>query len=231
LRGRRGRWRDAVADLSKTVELRPDLYIAFRLLAAALLEEGDLEAYHHLCVQIRERFGGTDSEEIAASIAWTCLIVPSPDSMSVSNDSRLADMALKLYKGDWLLMNHQNCKALAEYRQGHFASAAEWASKALSQPEYCCDRRMVRTDPYRRVQASMLLAMSNYRLGQLDKARVALERGLDIAEAKLEKIESGDFGQYWVNWVYAHVLMREATALMQGGAKAGAASSPGKDPP
>ena len=139
--------------------------------------------------------------------------------MSVANDSRLADMALKLYKGDWLLISRQNCKALAEYRQGHFSSAAEWASKAMSQPEYCCDRRMVKPDPYKRVQASMLLAMSNYHLGQLDNARVALARGTEIAEAKLEKIESGDIGNYWVYWVYADVLMREAKALIEGGAK------------
>jgi len=237
LRGRRGRWRDAVADLSKVVELRPDNYTSFALLAAALLQGGDLEAYHRLCAQIRERFGGTDSEEIATVMARACLIVPSPDSKSVATDSRLADTGVRLYKGDWRLMSCQSCKALAEYRQRRFASSAEWALKALSQPEYCCDILMVKRDHYRRVEASMLLAMSNYQVHQPDEARAALRRGLEIADAKMAKIESGDLGLFWQDWVFVRVLMREARALIEGGARAGgetktSAPSPlRKDPP
>src|SRR5438046_2518714 len=60
LRGRMGRWREAAADLSKILELRPDDHQPFPNLAAALVEVGDLETYRRLCAQIRERFGGTD---------------------------------------------------------------------------------------------------------------------------------------------------------------------------
>jgi hypothetical protein len=61
----------------------------------------------------------------------------------------------------------------------------------------------------------MLLAMSNYQLRQLDQARAALRRGLEMAE-KLPKIESGDLGWFWDEWVFAQVLMREAKALIEG---------------
>ena len=83
----------------------------------------------------------------------------------------------------------------------------------------------------------MLLAMSNYQLGQLDEARAALRRGLEIADKKLLKIESGDLGWCWDEWVFAQVLMREAKALIEGGANAGTetkANDPSalrKDPP
>ena len=83
----------------------------------------------------------------------------------------------------------------------------------------------------------MVLAMSNYQLRQLDQARAALRRGLEIADTKLAKLESGDLGQNWPDWILAHVLMREAKALIEGGAKTGDeaktsdSSSVRKDPP
>ena len=67
----------------------------------------------------------------------------------------------------------------------------------------------------------MLLAMSNYQLHQLDAARAALKQGLEIADRKLPKLESGDLSLYWDEWVFAQVLMSEATALIEGGGKAG----------
>ena len=67
----------------------------------------------------------------------------------------------------------------------------------------------------------MLLAMANYQLHQLDEARAVLARGLEFANKKLPKLESGDLGSYWAEWVFAHALIREAKALIEGGAKAG----------
>src|SRR5207245_3365594 len=140
LRARMGRWGEAAADLSRVVELRPDFH-NFNYLAAVLAELGDLEAYRRLCAQIRERFGDTESPEIAFRMGWTCLLVPSSDPANLVTGSRLADVGVRNYKGDWHLLFYQGCKALAEYRQGHFASAGEWASKALSQRDnsICCD--------------------------------------------------------------------------------------------
>src|SRR5207249_7451988 len=138
--------REAAADLSKAVELRSDDWRSFTYLAAAVVEVGDLEAYRRLCAQIRERFGGTDSPGIASKMAVACLMVPSPEPADVVTGSRLADTGLRLYKGDRGLASRQRCKALAEYRQGQYANAAEWASKALSQPEYFSDRLASRNE-------------------------------------------------------------------------------------
>jgi hypothetical protein len=110
-------------------------------------------------------------------------------------------------------------QALAEYRQGRFVSAAEWASKALSQPEYRSDRELRRRAYCRRADATMVLAMANYQLHQLEEARAALRRGLEIVDKKLPKIESGDLGESWVEWVLAQALMPEAKALIEGGSK------------
>ena len=83
----------------------------------------------------------------------------------------------------------------------------------------------------------MVLAMSNYHLRQLDEAHAAMARGLAIADTKLPKVESGDLGYWWRDWVFADVLMREAKALIEGGTKTGDEPKPNnpsalrKDPP
>ena len=73
----------------------------------------------------------------------------------------------------------------------------------------------------RSVDVSMLLAMANYQLHQLEEGRAALRRGLEIADKKLPKLEISDLGECWDEWVFAHVLTREARALIEGAAKAG----------
>jgi hypothetical protein len=42
-----------------------------------------------------------------------------------------------------------------------------------------------------------------------------LGRGAEI-EQKLPKLESGDIGEGWVDWIIAHALMSEAKALIGG---------------
>jgi len=220
LRGWMGRWREAAADLSKALEVRSKVrsHPPFVGLAEAYVEAGDLEAYRSVCAQIRQRYSGANSAETASTAAWACLMIPSSDPEDLDADSRLAETGVSLYKGDWELLFFQSCKALAEYRQGRFASAAQWASKAMSQPESATGFEML--DDCRRVAANMLLAMSKCQLHQLDEARAALSNGLKLADAKLPRLESGDLGRFWPDWVWADVLMREAKALIERNAKA-----------
>jgi hypothetical protein len=178
---------------------------------------GDPNQYRRLCAQIRERFGGTDSADFAHLLAQACLIIPPSDPENLVTGSRLADTGVRLYKGDLRLFAFQNSKALAEYRQGRFDSAEDWASKALSQPQYDTANE-IRAN-CRRVQANMVLAMSCYQLRQPDPCRAALARGLEIADKQLPKIESGDLGPYWPDWVFADMLMHEARALIEGSSK------------
>jgi hypothetical protein len=67
----------------------------------------------------------------------------------------------------------------------------------------------------RDVEAYMVLAMAQHRSNQAEEAGVALAKGVEIAERKLPKIEGGDIGDGWIDWIIAHALMREATALVQ----------------
>jgi hypothetical protein len=71
-------------------------------------------------------------------------------------------------------------------------------------------------NPVRDVEAYMVLAMAQHRSKQADEANAALARGVDIAESKLPKLDSGDLGDGWIDWIIAHALIREAKALIEG---------------
>ena len=101
----------------------------------------------------------------------------------------------------------QFCKGLAEYRQGHFAGAVDWMQKTLSHAG---------NDLNRDVEAYMVLAMAHYQLKQTDEARATFAKGLEIVNANLPKLESGDIGGGWIDWIIAHALMREAKELIEG---------------
>jgi hypothetical protein len=51
---------------------------------------------------------------------------------------------------------------------------------------------------------------------QADEANAALAKGVEIAESNLPKLDSGDLGDGWIDWIIAHALMREAKALIEG---------------
>jgi serine/threonine-protein kinase len=104
----------------------------------------------------------------------------------------------------------QLCKGLAEYRQSRFASAAEWMGTVLTNGGSVLERD---------TEAYMVLAMSQCQLGQSEPARASLAKGAEI-EQKLPKIESGDLGRYWIDWIFAHTLLSEAQALIESPLKA-----------
>ena len=70
----------------------------------------------------------------------------------------------------------------------------------------------------RYVQSYVVLAMAQQQLKQPEEATKAFAKRLEIEEAKLPKLDSGDLGPgwYWRDWIIAHALMNEAKALIQG---------------
>jgi predicted negative regulator of RcsB-dependent stress response len=100
----------------------------------------------------------------------------------------------------------QFAKGLVEYRQGHFASAVRWMQKVLAHAG---------DDFSRDVQACMVLAMAQYQSKQMDQAYATLGKGVKIVETNLPKIESGDLGDDWKDWIVAQALLKEAKALIK----------------
>jgi hypothetical protein len=117
----------------------------------------------------------------------------------------LADTALRLGAADDLLPWYQVAKALAEYRQEHFAGAADWAQKALSKAGKI---------PERDVEATAVLAMAQYHSQQSGQAPATLAKGIEITETSLPKLDDGELGDVWIDCIIAHTLLDEAKALI-----------------
>jgi serine/threonine protein kinase/tetratricopeptide (TPR) repeat protein len=204
LRARMGRWKEAAADFSKVVEFEPGNHEACHYLAPLLVQSGDLEGYRRHCARVVARFGGTNDPVIAERMAKDCLLLPKPGA-DLATESNWADTAVTVGTNHQYLAFFQFAKGLAEYRQGHFAGAIQWTEKVLAKTGRV---------PFRDVQACMVLAMAQYRSKQIDRARATFAKGVEIAETKLPRLDSGDLGYDWLDWIVAHALLREAKALI-----------------
>src|SRR5437763_14319265 len=89
----------------------------------------------------------------------SCLFLPSSEA-DLQVVGLLADIAVTRGIGDQGAMPFfQDCKALCEYRRGHYAEAVEWAQKPLKNPGI-----------YVHGHAYAVLAMACRRLGGKDDA-------------------------------------------------------------
>src|SRR5258708_40353700 len=100
-------------------------------------------------------FADTTNAAVADRMAKDCLLLPSSE-IDLQSAGRLAETAVNVGRDDWAMPYFEVCKALSEYRQGHFNAAADWAQKAL-------DRSDV---PYLMAHAYAVRAMALWQLGQ-----------------------------------------------------------------
>jgi serine/threonine protein kinase/Flp pilus assembly protein TadD len=201
----REQWSAAITNFTKVVELMPTDHEAYHYLAPLLVQAGDLEAYRRHCERILRQFAGTSNPAVAERMAKDCLFVP-PLASDFSAVRRMVDTAVAAGPNHPFWPYFQFVKGLAEYRQGRFDSAAEWLQKVLGRSG----------DIYRTVQAHMTLAMAQYQLKQTEAARVTMAKGLEIAETRFPKAGKAGLDEQWHDWIIAHVLMREAKALIEG---------------
>jgi eukaryotic-like serine/threonine-protein kinase len=202
---RHGEFAEAAADFARAIELRPEHHETWHWQAATLVQGGQLDAYRELRRKSVELFGHTTDPNTAERIAKDYLILPSAE-LDLETAAKMAETAVSAPTNHPDMTWFQLAKGLAEYRQGRFGSAVEWIQKVLSRQDAV---------PERDAEAYMVLAMAHYRSGQADEARIALAKGVEIAEKKLPRLDSGDLGDGWLDWIIAHALLREARALIQ----------------
>ena len=141
-------------------------------------------------------------------MAKDCLIIP-PAAANLVTIGKMADTAVAAGSNHEAWEYFEFVKGLSEYRQGHFPTAVEWLGKIDVQ----------NGDLYRSVQTQMVLAMAQHQLKQVDEARATLAKGLQSANTRLPKAGQGALDEQWNDWIIAHLLMREAQALIEGATK------------
>jgi hypothetical protein len=116
---------------------------------------------------------------------------------------QLETRAVALGNGDGGIGYFQACKALSDYRKGHFAEAAEWGEKARKS-----------SDVFARAEASAALSMAEWRLGQKEQARDTFSEGNKLV-TEISSTHGVDLGDGWTNWVVARILLDEAGQMTQ----------------
>jgi eukaryotic-like serine/threonine-protein kinase len=220
----RERWDAAITNYGKIVTVMPGDDAAYHLLAALYVQTSDAENYRRHCDAILARFSGTTNPIVAERCAKDCLILP-PQPQQWAALSKLITTAVAEHP-DWPYI--QFVKGLAEYRQGRAQSAVDWLRKVVAQ----------KGEKYRDVQAHMVLAMAQHRLGQSELARATFANGLAIAQEKFPRgratvgadshvneerfwnrvdAQAGKatLDANWHDWIVSQALMREASALIE----------------
>jgi tetratricopeptide (TPR) repeat protein len=212
---RLGRWREAAADLSKAIELKPSEPTGWYLLAPVLLEIGDRPGYELHRHQALARFGQPQGPLAAERIARLALLTPASGA-ELETAGKLADDAAAVESADGGLPWRQLAEGLAAYRRGSFSNAVAWMRKARATagrpnlPGWSHEME-------RNVAAAGFLveAMASHQMHDGGAARGALDRGIAIVGTQLPPPDSGDLGRDWPNWLAADILLRETKALIQ----------------
>jgi tetratricopeptide (TPR) repeat protein len=199
-----GHWLDALASGSKYLELQADDHEGYHLVAPLLVQTGDRQAYEKLCQTITHKFAGATDPYTADRMAKDCLILPRPDAV-LTVPAELANTAVTRGRGDaGALPFFQCCKALAEFRVGHYEEAVKWADLAAKGPL-----------PHSQAEAAAIMAMAQFKLNQSENARTALARCNGIIEEKLPKPDKEELGTDWRDWIIAHALQSEAKQVIE----------------
>ena len=202
---RKGEWKPAAEQFSKLIRLEPRNHHAYQALAALYVQMGDLRSYSELRTQILTTFGSiTNEPRIADRMAKSCMIVQ-PNPIDYATIAQLANVTVTYDTNAANTPWFQFCKGFAEYRGGHLEDSERWMRKVLER---------INDGSTRDVEAYMVLAMAEYRLGQKEQGRADFDEGTRVARRRLREVSSGDIESGWTDWVLAHALMREAEEVL-----------------
>ena len=181
--------------------------------AVATCEVGDWPRYEQVRRVALERFGTTHNPVVAEQIIKACMLRPA-DSATMAKlatlgaflENAIGPEGMNEGGGDTAAWK---CYSLAlwHHRRGDPAQTIRWGEWSLqrnmeSEPRVACVR--------------LLLAMARHQMGETDEARKLL---VDAAKPLLALMEStsgkwSDDRSLWVDWTNAHILFKEAEALI-----------------
>jgi serine/threonine protein kinase len=192
-----------VDQINKTLDLgRPGI---------ALLESGDVAGYERVHRDMFDRFaslqtGTIHTDQIFQQLFMVSLLRPADKAML----DRLAPHAAIMAKGvlenpsilrPWQLLD----LALYEYRRGNFAKSLEWV-----------DRFFTSQDPFfatRHASVHCIAAMAAKRQGDDKRSRTELAAARELM-AKDPRSDPKNHHQYWWDWGFVRIFLREAEGIV-----------------
>jgi eukaryotic-like serine/threonine-protein kinase len=205
-----GEWNKAAEIFDSLVQEAPTNHLYYHSLAPLRIASGDLKKYRRCCKEIVARFGDTTNPNVGDRMAKDCSILPSSRA-NLEVVSRMADVAATPGSSNRFFAYFQCTKGLAEYRQGHFENAVNRADKTIAIREHPGNYYW---DDTLYLEAYAVSAMARFQLNQTDAARATLAEAKRTA-ARLAKLGKDDLGPEWRDWIIAHKLLDETTALIE----------------
>jgi hypothetical protein len=183
--------------------------------ANALVADGDKAGYERFRRALINHFAGSTDPELAKFLCEITMLMPA-DEEFIASLGRFYDLAeTKLTYSKDGFQDHEVVRrlslALVDYRRGDYTRAADRC-------ESCKSERM--TDHSHLPTVLAISAMTHHQLGQDNEARLELasaRRILDPVTQRGPSAYSESSMGFWMEWVEAQNLLREATALIEGG--------------
>jgi tetratricopeptide (TPR) repeat protein len=197
-------WAQAANDYSRALARGPaeDGHFWFEY-AALLLLSDDRPGYTRACAHMVEQCGKARGLR-SYHVARACTLAPEPVA-DASLPGRLAEKELTTFAREPWSLTEQGALA---YRAGRFQESVPLFEQSLR----------ANSKPGAAVLNWLWLALANQHLGKVEEAR----RWLDKARAWLDQYRDGmparaeeELGLHLHNWLEAHVLRREAEALIR----------------
>ena len=211
-----GQWEKAVDRFAKLIEIdQLDQWDIvswdYQYCGTVLAESGVAEKYIRFCRASVDHFTGTTNSQEAWRILRTSLVMPS-DKQWLDTLKPLAEIVERDFK-KWPAVQPNAWGIIPisfwNYRNGDYSATEQWCRRALAAPIKSSARD---------ASMHMILAMSCFRLGRPEEARVELNQGRMMIEKQFSNgLFHGSSDQdviLWWDWVYARILMREAAALI-----------------
>jgi eukaryotic-like serine/threonine-protein kinase len=194
-------WRQSLIHFQATAQVMPEEPTAFFQIAALFVKLEDVAGYRQHCQTLLKKFASTTDPLVAERTVKACLILPE-SGVDMSVMDKLAGIAAAADSTHPEYPFLQFAKGLFEFRQGRFGSAADWVNPVVTEAG----------DALRTVQASMILAMTQYRLNQVEQARETFRKGLELNERRLA---GGIPDGRWNDWIYMQALTQQARAMIE----------------
>ena len=201
-----GNGSQAIADLSKAVELRPDDGGFWYHRALARLAAGQANEHRDDCVEMLQRLAQSGTPDNADWAAWTCALGPD----TVTDWSKPLTLAEKAAKSD--PKSHQLREHLG--RGPLPRRAVRGSPRAPHRRPILWSRNPTRGITSSPAYAWFFLAMAHHRLGHTEEAKQWLDKAVAWTDKTTTEADQGKADLPWNRRLTLKLLRDEATTLL-----------------
>jgi tetratricopeptide (TPR) repeat protein len=200
---RRARWPEAIAAMTQAIELDPEQHGPRYHMATLFVEAGDVTGYDRHRRALLDRYGSTDSPQVAERTSKACLLLPGPADV-IRRAAGLAELALDhRAEAGGTLPYFLLASGLAEYRLERFDAAEKRLREALASEGRSWNLR---------VPAQLVLAMALRKQGRGDEALALRTAALTILDREVPRLDQ-IHDDAWHDVLICRALRREAESL------------------